>query len=59
MIASRVSTYRHSVVAQAKQLRAVMNGVRLGRKPMLTHHQQQEAIKRLDFEAHTNEYWRL
>jgi len=27
--------------------RAVANGVRLGRKPTLTHHQQQEAIKRL------------
>jgi DNA invertase Pin-like site-specific DNA recombinase len=27
--------------------RAVANGVRLGRKPMLTHHHQQEAIKRL------------
>jgi DNA invertase Pin-like site-specific DNA recombinase len=26
--------------------RAVANGVRLGRKPTLTHHQQQEAIKR-------------
>jgi hypothetical protein len=25
----------------------VANGVRLGRKPTLTHHQQQEAIKRL------------
>jgi DNA invertase Pin-like site-specific DNA recombinase len=28
--------------------RAVANGVRLGRKPTLTHHQQQEAIKRLN-----------
>jgi DNA invertase Pin-like site-specific DNA recombinase len=27
--------------------RAVANGVRLGRKPTLTHHQKQEAIKRL------------
>jgi DNA invertase Pin-like site-specific DNA recombinase len=27
--------------------RAVANGVRLGRKPTLTHHQQQEAIKRV------------
>jgi DNA invertase Pin-like site-specific DNA recombinase len=27
--------------------RAVANGVRLGRKPTLNHHQQQEAIKRL------------
>ena len=27
--------------------RAKANGVRLGRKPALTHHQQQEAIKRL------------
>jgi hypothetical protein len=27
--------------------RAVANGVRLGRKPTLTHHQQREAIKRL------------
>jgi hypothetical protein len=27
--------------------RAVGNGVRLGRKPTLTHHQKQEAIKRL------------
>jgi DNA invertase Pin-like site-specific DNA recombinase len=26
--------------------RAVANGVRLGRKPTLTHHQPQEAIKR-------------
>jgi DNA invertase Pin-like site-specific DNA recombinase len=26
--------------------RAKANGVRLGRKPTLTHHQQQEAIKR-------------
>jgi DNA invertase Pin-like site-specific DNA recombinase len=26
--------------------RAVANGARLGRKPTLTHHQQQEAIKR-------------
>jgi DNA invertase Pin-like site-specific DNA recombinase len=28
--------------------RAVANGVRLGRKPTLTHHHQQEAIKRLN-----------
>jgi DNA invertase Pin-like site-specific DNA recombinase len=28
--------------------RAVANGVRLGRKPTLTHHQQQEAIKRVN-----------
>ena len=28
--------------------RAVANGARLGRKPTLTHHQQQEAIKRLN-----------
>jgi DNA invertase Pin-like site-specific DNA recombinase len=28
--------------------RAVANGVRLGRKPTLTHHQKQEAIKRLN-----------
>jgi DNA invertase Pin-like site-specific DNA recombinase len=28
--------------------RAKANGVRLGRKPTLTHHQQLEAIKRLD-----------
>ena len=28
--------------------RAVANGVRLGRKPTLTHHQQLEAIKRLN-----------
>jgi hypothetical protein len=28
--------------------RAVANGVRLGRKPTLTHHQQQEAIKSLN-----------
>ncbi|HTV32676.1 MAG TPA: recombinase family protein [Methylocella sp.] len=27
--------------------RAVANGVRLGRKPILTHHQQLEAVKRL------------
>jgi DNA invertase Pin-like site-specific DNA recombinase len=27
--------------------RAVANGVRLGRKPTLTHHQQHEAIKRV------------
>ena len=26
--------------------RAVKNGVKLGRKPTLTHHQRQEAIKR-------------
>jgi DNA invertase Pin-like site-specific DNA recombinase len=29
-------------------MRAVANGVRLGRKPTLTHHQQLEAIKRLN-----------
>jgi DNA invertase Pin-like site-specific DNA recombinase len=29
------------------QARAKANGVRLGRKPTLTHHQQREAIKRL------------
>jgi DNA invertase Pin-like site-specific DNA recombinase len=29
------------------RVRAVANGVRLGRKPTLTHHQQQEAIKRV------------
>jgi hypothetical protein len=28
--------------------RAVANGVRLGRKPMLTYHQQEQAIKRGD-----------
>ena len=28
--------------------RAVANGVRLGRKPMLTHHQRLVVIKRLD-----------
>ena len=28
--------------------RAVANGVKLGRKPTLTHHQQREAIKRRD-----------
>jgi DNA invertase Pin-like site-specific DNA recombinase len=28
--------------------RAKANGVRLGRKPTLTHHQKQEAIKRLN-----------
>jgi DNA invertase Pin-like site-specific DNA recombinase len=28
--------------------RAKANGVRLGRKPTLPHHQQQEAIKRRD-----------
>jgi DNA invertase Pin-like site-specific DNA recombinase len=27
--------------------RAVANGITLGRKPTLTHHQQREAIKRL------------
>jgi hypothetical protein len=53
MIDSRVSTNGQSVVAQAKQLRAVMNGVRLGRKPVLTHHQQQEAIKRLNASKET------
>ena len=35
---------RHGTPERA---RAVANGVRLGRKPTLTHHQQQEAIKRL------------
>jgi hypothetical protein len=28
-------------------VRAATNGVRLGRKPTLTHHQQPEAIKRV------------
>ena len=30
------------------RVRAVANGVKLGRKPTLTHHQQQEAIKRIE-----------
>jgi hypothetical protein len=29
-------------------VRAVANGVRLGRKPTLTYHQQEESIKRLN-----------
>ena len=29
-------------------VRAVASGIRFGRKPMLTYHQQQEAIKRLN-----------
>jgi hypothetical protein len=33
--------------------RAVANGVRLGRKPTLTHHQQLEAIKRRDKNGET------
>jgi hypothetical protein len=33
--------------------RVVANGVRLGRKPALTHHQQLEAIKRRDHEDET------
>jgi DNA invertase Pin-like site-specific DNA recombinase len=33
--------------------RAVANGVRLGRKPTLTHHQQLEAIKRLKADKET------
>jgi DNA invertase Pin-like site-specific DNA recombinase len=33
--------------------RAVANGVRLGRKPTLTHHQQREAIKRIKAEKET------
>jgi len=61
---ARVSTGGQSLYAQVKQLRAagaekvfretangaraLANGVRLGRKPTLTHHQQQEAIKRLN-----------
>jgi hypothetical protein len=36
-----------------KQLRAVANGVRLGRKLKLTHQQQQEAIKRRDYGEET------
>jgi hypothetical protein len=48
MIDSRVSTNRLSVDAKAKQLHTVINGVMLGRKPMLTRHQQQEAIKSLN-----------
>jgi len=61
---ARVSTDGQSLDAQVKQLRAagaeqvfretacgaraVTNGVRLGRKPTLTLHQQEEAIKRLN-----------
>jgi DNA invertase Pin-like site-specific DNA recombinase len=33
--------------------RAVANGVKLGRKPTLTHHQQREAIKRIKAEKET------
>jgi DNA invertase Pin-like site-specific DNA recombinase len=33
--------------------RAVANGVRLGRKPTLTHHQRREAIKRVNAEKET------
>ncbi len=60
---ARVSTGGQSLYAQVKQLRAagaemlfretvsgasaVANGVRLGQKLTLTHHQQLEAIKRL------------
>jgi len=33
--------------------RAVANGVKLGRKPTLTHHQQREAIKRVKAEKET------
>jgi DNA invertase Pin-like site-specific DNA recombinase len=33
--------------------RAVANGVRLGRKPTLTHYQQQEQIKRRDARKET------
>lgn len=33
--------------ALAKAARAVANGVKLGRKSTLTHHQKQEAIKRI------------
>jgi len=35
-------------VRELIRARAVANGVRLGRKPTLTHHQQHEAIKRLN-----------
>jgi DNA invertase Pin-like site-specific DNA recombinase len=33
--------------------RAKANGVRLGRKPTLTHHQKREAIKRRDKDGET------
>jgi len=35
------------------RVRAVANGVRLGRKPTLTPHQQREAIKRVNAEKET------
>jgi hypothetical protein len=37
----------------AARARAVANGVRLGRRPTLTHHQQQEAIERRDARKET------
>jgi len=41
---------RHSLARgpQASGAELHANAVRLGRKPTLTHHQQQEAIKRLN-----------
>jgi len=40
---------RELILARTKEgrARAVANGVKLGRKPVLTHHQQREALKRL------------
>jgi len=37
----------------AARARAVANGVRLGRKLKLAHHQQQQAIKRLNADKET------
>jgi len=55
---ARVSSDSQSVDAQVRQLirartgegraRAVARGVKMGRKPKLTPHQQKEAIKRRD-----------
>ncbi|HUZ91808.1 MAG TPA: hypothetical protein VMU78_07910 [Methylocella sp.] len=50
MLGGLAELERELVRARTSEGRAriVANGVKLGRKPMLPHHQQQEAIKRLN-----------